>query len=281
MPISHEEVTNLPRLPIKFFNRGGGTPRTPTHWHAGIELDYLVTGHDLNVVVSGTTYHYHQGDLWGIDRRQIHAATGQSKQNYQVIGLIIDDNFLTSQFPSSRHWNLEMLNLTDSPAVTTLKQHLVKINHLVQAGLTDTNRALILSELYQLLVLLDQNFVSDKKNAEPASEQSLADTVIAYIAQHSSEPLTAQSIANYFSTSQMTINKELKPVTKLSLGRYLRLVRLMHARQMLLSTNYPISYIADHCGFSSSKVFNRNFQAWKQKTPSQYRQAFAQSFHGE
>ncbi|MCD5456431.1 AraC family transcriptional regulator [Lactobacillus delbrueckii subsp. bulgaricus] len=53
----------------------------------------------------------------------------------------------------------------------------------------------------------------------------------------------------------------------------------MHARYLLLSTNYSVAYIANYCGFSSAKVLERNFKAWKKMTPSQYRKAFSKYFN--
>nr|WP_281828338.1 MULTISPECIES: helix-turn-helix domain-containing protein [Lactobacillus] len=49
------------------------------------------------------------------------------------------------------------------------------------------------------------------------------------------------------------------------MGAYLKFTRLLHARQLLLSTDKPIEYIANEVGFSSSRVLNRNFKNWKHK----------------
>ncbi|MCD5440914.1 cupin domain-containing protein [Lactobacillus delbrueckii] len=96
MPIAYEEVDNLVRLPFKFFKRSNYAPKAPTHWHTGIEIDYLVSGEDFKVVIAGQTHHYNSGDIWAIDRSQIHAATGHKDRSYYVMGLIIDNNFFAN-----------------------------------------------------------------------------------------------------------------------------------------------------------------------------------------
>ncbi|WP_396583678.1 hypothetical protein [Lactobacillus delbrueckii] len=64
MPIAYEEVNNLARLPFKFFKRSNYVPKAPTHWHTGIEIDYLISGEDFKVVIAGQTHHYNSGDIW-------------------------------------------------------------------------------------------------------------------------------------------------------------------------------------------------------------------------
>jgi transcriptional regulator GlxA family with amidase domain len=64
----------------------------------------------------------------------------------------------------------------------------------------------------------------------------------------------------------------------MSMGKYLKLVRLMHARELLLSTNKPIELVAFESGFSNARVLNRNFKEWKHKTPTEYRNEFNKYF---
>lgn len=52
----------------------------------------------------------------------------------------------------------------------------------------------------------------------------------------------------------------------------------MKARELLLSTNKSIELIAFESGFSNGHVLNRNFKKWKNKTPTQYRNEFAQYY---
>lgn len=279
MPIAYEEVDNLARLPFKFFKRSNYAPKAPTHWHTGIEIDYLVSGEDFKVVIAGQTHHYNSGDIWAIDRSQIHAATGHKDRSYYVMGMIIDNTFLEKEYPSSKNWRIKMEHISrDTASYRQLRKNLITIAELVDHPISDSIRFLILSEFFQMIVLIDSKY-TEKTDITTPPNQSLADTVIAYIANNSSTNITAQSIAEHFRISQVTLNKELSQVTKLPLGKYLKQVRLMHARYLLLSTNYSVTYIANYCGFSSAKVLERNFKAWKKMTPSQYRKAFSKYFN--
>lgn len=57
------------------------------------------------------------------------------------------------------------------------------------------------------------------------------------------------------------------------INQYIRQVRLINARRMLLESDATIDYIATQTGFGSVKSLMRNFKAWKQVTPTAYRQA--------
>lgn len=46
----------------------------------------------------------------------------------------------------------------------------------------------------------------------------------------------------------------------MSTAEYLKLVRLMHARELLLGTDKPIEVVAAKSGFSNAHVLNRNFR---------------------
>lgn len=47
--------------------------------------------------------------------------------------------------------------------------------------------------------------------------------------------------------------------------------RMEHAKNLLLSSNYPVSLIADMCGYKSVYYFSKHFKARQGKSPTQYR----------
>ena len=139
MAIAYEEVDNLARLPFKFFKRSNYAPKAPTHWHTGIEIDYLVSGEDFKVVIAGQTHHYNSGDIWAIDRSQIHAATGHKDRSYYVMGMIIDNNFLEKEYPSSKNWRIKMDHISrDTASYRQLRKNLITIAELVDHPISDS-----------------------------------------------------------------------------------------------------------------------------------------------
>lgn len=274
--IGHEEVQNNQRLPFYFYY--DNQAMQPEHWHQGIELNYLIKGKDLRFALEGQTYHLNSGDIWLVNRRQIHSASGEAGE-WKYEGLIIDDDFLLSQYPSSINWNLNLLGQKSTKkqrAYNELVKEIVALGRLCRKPLTDA-RFIVLSHLMKIIVLLDQNF-NNKEQIVQSPSLALGDEIIKYINEHFQEDIQVGDIAQKFNISHVTLNRQLKQTNNLSMGKYLKLVRLMHARELLLNTNKSIELVAYESGFSNTRVLNRNFKSWKYKTPTEYRNEFSKYF---
>lgn len=275
--IGHEEVQNNQRLPFYFYY--DNQAMQPEHWHQGIELNYLIKGKDLRFALEGQTYHFNSGDIWLVNRRQIHSASGEAGE-WKYEGLIIDDDFLLSQYPSSINWNLNLLGQKSTKkqrAYNELVKEIVALGRLCRKPLTDARRFIVLSHLMKIIVLLDQNF-NNKEQIVQSPNLALGDEIIKYINEHFQEYIQVGDIAQKFNISHVTLNRQLKQTNNLSMGKYLKLVRLMHARELLLNTNKSIELVAYESGFSNTRVLNRNFKSWKYKTPTEYRNEFSKYF---
>lgn len=275
--IGHEEVQNNQRLPFYFYY--DNQAMQPEHWHQGIELNYLIKGKDLRFALEGQTYHFNSGDIWLVNRRQIHSASGEAGE-WKYEGLIIDDDFLLSQYPSSINWNLNLLGQKSTKkqrAYNELVKEIVALGRLCRKPLTDARRFIVLSHLMKIIVLLDQNF-NNKEQIVQSPNLALVDEIIKYINEHFQEDIQVGDIAQKFNISHVTLNRQLKQTNNLSMGKYLKLVRLMHARELLLNTNKSIELVAYESGFSNTRVLNRNFKSWKYKTPTEYRNEFSKYF---
>lgn len=281
MLVEHENVQVIPRLPFKYFINDPALPiDVAPHWHHEIELNYLLAGDVLKFVADGQTTEYRPGDIWAVNHRVIHSANGKPRADWQEFGIIIDDDFLLTEIPESANWQLTLsghdAQQRQSTSYQKIAEHLLAIHDLLAETLTDTNRMAILGHFYMLLFELQQNFTTAiSTTAEINRNLPLVDQVMLFINNHASEDLTGQLLASQFHVSLTTLNQQFKANLQMSVNRYIRLVRLLNARKLLLSTTHSINYIADQCGFPSVKTFNRNFKAWKNKTPSDYRQEFA------
>lgn len=274
--IGHEEVQNNQRLPFYFYY--DNQAMQPEHWHQGIELNYLIKGKYLRFALEGQTYHFNSGDIWLVNRRQISASGEAGEWEYE--GLIIDDDFLLSQYPSSINWNLNLLGQKSTKkqrAYNELVKEIVALGRLCRKPLTDARRFIVLSHLMKIIVLLDQNF-NNKEQIVQSPNLALGDEIIKYINEHFQEDIQVGDIAQKFNISHVTLNRQLKQTNNLSMGKYIKLVRLMHARELLLNTNKSIELVAYESGFSNTRVLNRNFKSWKYKTPTEYRNEFSKYF---
>ncbi|MDQ7936377.1 AraC family transcriptional regulator [Lactiplantibacillus sp. WILCCON 0030] len=167
------------------------------------------------------------------------------------------------------------IELSNPTAYATIRNHLIAIHDLLAAGATDLARLEILSHFYALVAQLGQAFTVPMAESDVSPNQNLTDTVMDYINQAYAEPISGTTLAERFHVSLTTLNQQFNANLQLSVNRYLRQVRLLNARRLLLETDRKIDYIATSCGFTNRKTLNRNFKAWKGLTPTDYRQTFA------
>jgi AraC-like DNA-binding protein len=279
--IQHENVQVVPRLPFKYYSHDPLTSiDVAPHWHQGIELNYLVAGGTLKFVTDGQTREYHPGDIWAVNRRAVHSATGLSEADWDEFGLIIDDDFLQSQLSESVNWRITLTGPKSQRAAPAayeeIRTHLLAMHDLLTKGVTDITRLSILSHFYALLVVLQAHFTVPLAASDVNPNPSLTDTVMTVISRNYADPqLTGEVLAQQFHVSLTTLNQQFRVNLQMSVNRYIRLVRLMAARKLLLETNRTVASIAGSSGFSSEKTLTRNFKVWKGMTPTEYRQAFA------
>ena len=97
------------------------------------------------------------------------------------------------------------------------------------------------------------------------------DSIIWYIREHFREPLTNESLGEYFGFHKNYISAMIKEYTGMPLHRYLNRVRISHALDMLNDGDIPVGEIARLCGFCDIYYFSRYFKSIVGVSPSEYR----------
>ncbi|MCR4674022.1 MAG: AraC family transcriptional regulator, partial [Lachnospiraceae bacterium] len=84
-------------------------------------------------------------------------------------------------------------------------------------------------------------------------------------------PITLSNTAELLHMSPNYLSKEFKKQTGQSFMDYLTTYLINSARRMLEKTDYPISDIAEMCGFIDNNYFSRAFKKHVGSTPREYR----------
>lgn len=106
----------------------------------------------------------------------------------------------------------------------------------------------------------------------PQIDADFLDTIRRHHARTLPDPLTIAQLARHMHLSESRLRARFRTAFGLSLGAYLRNLRLQEAVAMLRHSRASITDIALSCGFSSSATFSRAFRAWSQTTPRAFRQ---------
>ncbi|MDO6822626.1 helix-turn-helix domain-containing protein [Marinobacter sp. 1_MG-2023] len=96
--------------------------------------------------------------------------------------------------------------------------------------------------------------------------------VLDHVHQNLDKPLAVPELAERCGLSRWQFNRIFSRQTGLSLGRYVRELRLSRAAEMLLFTNRRMIDIALACGFNSDISFSRSFKQHFGCAPVKYRQ---------
>lgn len=95
-----------------------------------------------------------------------------------------------------------------------------------------------------------------------------------FIREHAQEPITVARIAHDLQVSRRWLERHFQRVLGRSPHEELRRVRLEHAKQLLLETDWPMAKIAQTAGLTSAPYLNHVFRRETGLTPAQFRQRF-------
>lgn len=93
-----------------------------------------------------------------------------------------------------------------------------------------------------------------------------------YIAQNLSKKLTLQDLCNEFNLSRNQISRIFREELKQSFQTYLRIERLEKAKELLSTTDLPVSDIAKQVGHPTHALFDKLFKKYVDSTPTEYRE---------
>lgn len=147
--------------------------------------------------------------------------------------------------------------------------HIVR-THLGSAAATTVARNLVVAPHRDG----DQAQYVARPMAEPGGVGDLGPTIDWALAQLD-QRLLVDDLADHARMSRRNFNRRFSEVTGTTPARWVLTQRLDEARRLLEATEWPVSRIAERCGFSSVVTFRQNFVAAYSTTPTSYRQRFS------
>lgn len=112
---------------------------------------------------------------------------------------------------------------------------------------------------------------SSEAKREETGPADIAVRLKDYIKDHLSEKLTVEELAEIVHLHPQYVSRLFKQQTNYSLSEYIISERLEKSKKLLLQTEYTITEIAGHCGFSDSNYFTRVFKKHEGVPPSEFR----------
>ncbi|RAP78532.1 helix-turn-helix domain-containing protein [Paenibacillus montanisoli] len=122
----------------------------------------------------------------------------------------------------------------------------------------------------QLLSYMEQMQQRKKHNRK----EELISEIIEYIKKNLFNPmLSIQMISSHVSLSENYVLQIFKDVMDLSVSNFILDLRIKHVQNLLITTDWSISEIAEQTGFQTKSHFYTTFKKMTGMTPAQYRDA--------
>lgn len=106
------------------------------------------------------------------------------------------------------------------------------------------------------------------------SKQRLSE-IIEWLRTHHVEDCSLQKLADCFHYHPTYLSSAFRKSTGMTLGRYVKRLRIDTAKALLLKTDDTVAQIALKSGFKDDKTFMKAFKEYEFTTPSQYRYSFS------
>lgn len=240
-----------------------------THWHERMELLLLESGR-IELHLDEKTMVLEAGQLGVFPPEMLHG--GICRETGTVFHTIM---FEVERFyndtGASEKWlkplaerRLQFPGIVEDPATVEAAGRLVE--------LLKNPKTPSLAAVGQLYVLLGElcRFSTPGSRVPSAAEESLR-SVLDYIQEHYTQPLTVRDISQEFSYNETYFCRRFKRATGLTVMEYIRILRLELAEKLLKAETCEIRDVAWRCGFTDESYFSRAFKAHSGQTPREFR----------
>lgn len=132
---------------------------------------------------------------------------------------------------------------------------------------------LLCSQLAELLyyIYVDAQRCKRQVRLSGRTDNRVVASAIQFIHENYKKPIELKDIAQHVNLSPIYFHKIFSTLMDQSPRRYLLETRMATAKRLLLTTDLPLSAVADESGFSSQAYFNYTFKQQTGQTPEQYR----------
>lgn len=261
--------------PIKcIYHRPIGKKFVVPHWHEAIEITYIAKGEPGTMKIEDQTYQLHEGEVYVINSRLIHSFNTYITEDQRIVTLLINYEWLRHCLPQTMHdKKLELIKGPKLDSQQAAFKQLVKlINELKDfqlEGNLEENKLHQLSVEVELISVLVENFVVDKEIKSEIPE--VISEIIAEFHKNYNVDIQLSQVAKQYNYSYAYFSKFFKRYLGISPKKYLTLLRIQNAAELIEKTDYKFTKIAAETGFPDEKSFYSSFKERFNQTPLEYR----------
>lgn len=270
----YEKIEHDNELPTKlhdfFVEKNIGMP-IKKHWHRSIEILIPFYGSFI-LWLNGDQVRVSAGHIYIINSQDIHAIQAvEGEQIYKGYALQIKYDYLKECYNDIDKIYFQQPN---SQINRLLLSKIIDILKFYESD--DPYNSLRVKSHIQMLVFLLLDNLSKKRigylEIKDSKYKDRITKIIKYIEKNYQEDLSIKMIADEFEISEGYLSKLFKDNLECTVKEYLNRIRLWHAQEQLVETDYPVIDIAIGNGFPNVKSFSQAFKRKYVITPAKYRE---------
>lgn len=253
------------------------------HWHYYMELLYMLEGTSL-VTCGDKEYILQPGEMIILPPKELHSiyATSNERLRYYVLkydlsrfhenmGVTppIKAAIMQVKTDPNTFIHFSAAQLHDYQVENYLKTCVNEYNEKNYGYYTAMHSAITCIMLSVIRIWRNHGFVPT--NTAPHPDDNSIDNITEYIDAHSNQPLRVEDLAAHCNMSYSFFAKKFRQLYGRSCKEYIEYIRVTKAEDMLLFTDYDLTYISQETGFSDCSHMIKTFRKYKNITPKQFR----------
>lgn len=236
-----------------------------SHIHQFSELVFVMDG-VLDAVIDGKEYSIHPGEIAVITPFQMHGFSSKDTAKFYMC-------VFTNNCVPNYHVDVEFFhNRENSVFVATdaikvqIAEMLEEIHHPLSVSDDVVPR-----KIKALFYSVFSEFVTDNKAVLSNKKNNVLSSIFLYINEHYKEKITLKTVSKALGYNPKYLSQCLSALPDMSFPTILNSLRIDHAKNLLLNSDFKIIDIAYECGFENEQSFHRTFLKLSGMTPGKYR----------
>jgi AraC-like DNA-binding protein len=261
-----KKIINDEEFPVQMFKNQIRMPGTycPPHWHEHLELHYILSGRG-NFICNQKQLEVAEGSLVIINSNELHKGSSSTK-TFDSLVIIFEMSAFSKEIAN---YNVIFQSLVERDLV--IKEILLSV-YKEEMERKHGYKLAMKGKLYELITYLLRNYVterlSERENSSRIWNLGRLNTVLQYIQEHYTEPVTNKELADLIHVSEYRFCHLFKESIGQSPLNYINEIRLKKAYYLIEQKEINLSQIAALVGFQDYNNFGRLFRKYYGCPPS-------------
>lgn len=247
-------------FPVQMFENRIRTPGIyfSPHWHEHLELHYVIKGQGV-FYCNQKPLSVKEGSLTIINSNELHEGISHTT-DFHALVIIFEMGVFSKEIAG---YNVIFESLIESdPMISNLIMSIYEEENEKNPGY----KLAMKGKLYELIAYLLRNYVvqslSDRENISRIKNLSRLNTVLQYIQENYTEPISNKELADIIHVSEYRFCHLFKESVGKSPLNYINEIRLKKAYYLLEQKEMTVGQVAYAVGFQDYNNFGRQFRSF-------------------